>query len=89
MGTNIKESQIKPTEGVWEINKVSGRVSSAILWSDATKTVKKKQIDYTRVGGRVTQIVETLFDGGDQVVTCDITRVNGRIDEVEVTVTDS
>lgn len=61
------------------------RLSGEITWTDATKTTKIREVQYTRTFGRITQVVVTQYDGAGVVaetLTETITYTGARIASV-------
>jgi hypothetical protein len=73
-----------------EITRSAGKVSNVTAWETSSKLKKLREVDITRTGGRVSQLVAKLYDsGGSEVtskrLTVDITRTGGRVSSIDMT----
>lgn len=78
---NIAESNYQ------EIVRTGGQVSDLIWWTDSGKTTKIREINLTRSGGLVSQIVMKQYDGTGTIITGQtltgtVSRTGGRVDNI-------
>jgi len=70
-----------------EIGRTDGRVSSVIYYTDSDKSIKIREINYTRTSGRISQIAITHYNSEGNPITGEtytglITRSEGRIQSI-------
>ena len=71
-----------------QLTYTDGRVTSEVIWTDVTETVKIRETEITYVDGRVSQVVNKQYDGAGslivgQTITSTITYVDGRVDHID------
>jgi len=71
-----------------EIERIGGRISSVIYYTDSGKSTKIRSVEYTRTSGRISQIVYKQYDDDGNVIigetlTGTITRTSGRTSSIE------
>lgn len=69
-----------------QVVKTEGKVSQVVYWQTSSMLIKIRQIDITRVGGKVTEILITQYDeNGDPVesLTSTINRVGGKFGSLD------
>lgn len=73
-----------------ELTRTNGQVTKIAWWTDSGKTTKIREVDITRAGGQVSQVVAKQYDGGGtlkQTLTGAITRTGGRVTSIDWTET--
>ena len=70
-----------------EVTRDSGKVSVITYWTDSGKTQKVREVVITRSAGRVSQTVETQYDGAGvaivgETLTTTITRSSGKVESM-------
>lgn len=69
-----------------DIVRQAGKVETITYWTDSNKTTKIREIEITRTSGKVSEIVETQFDGLGQPVqtlTGTVQRTNGKVTTID------
>lgn len=72
-----------------EVIRSAGRVTDVIAWTNNLKTTKVREVNLTRVSGKVVSYVEKQYDSGGSVVTGQtltgtITRSAGKVQDITV-----
>ena len=84
--SRIGQKQLEIFENSFlEVTRTSGLITNVTVYTDGTKTIKKRDVDVGRTAGLVTTITNNDYDSGGtlkETETQTVARVSGLVDNI-------